>query len=146
MEKAWGYFLFYAAGPLLYFALILIGTGLALLPLKRQIKKFKTTALSIALILFGIWFFYPCFTYKGTYSCTRNTVPEKTTEIMIIDEELHWGDRSDSYTLKPFRRMLWLDNQSPLFPEGHYPIKLGWNKVYEWDFKSGGWIRFEKVR
>lgn len=75
-----------------------------------------------------------------------NTVPEETTYYIEIDDQYGGGDSFYDYQLKPIRRMLWVDIQSPLFHNGYYPVKLGWNKIYEWDIKGGHWDKRNKVK
>jgi hypothetical protein len=100
------------------------------------------TILILVIPVFIIWYFYPCFTFKGTYE--RSWLGE--TQFVVIGDKFVDGEHSYDFQLKPIRRMLWVDMRLPLFDMEHYPVKLGWNKIYEWDSKSGGWDKLKKIK
>ena len=103
------------------------------------------TILKLVIPVFVIWYYYPYVTFKGTYE--RSWLGEK--QYVVIDDQYTSVTTTFEYQLKPFRRMIWVDlgheTEESLFPL-YLPVKLGWNKIYEWDFKSGGWNKLKKLK
>ena len=116
------------------------------------------TALVICLLIFCVWYFYPCLSFKGTYS--RNlyrditqgevecvVVGDKYYEALVSEGEVLWRESSYyDYQLKPLQRMIIVDRHSVLTPKDYRSIKLGWNKIYEWNHNKGRWKKSEKVK
>lgn len=139
----------YLAWPLLSLFLIAIISWVIMIPIRnnhRQLARILNVALVVA--IFAIWYFYPCLSFKGTYSRTVNWSSGKEVQHVFIGEKYTDGDSLYEYQLKPLRRMLRVDIEAEqsLLPRPYYPVKLGWNKIYEWDFKSGKWKKLEKVK
>mgnify|MGYP001133757200 CR=1 FL=1 len=102
--------------------------------------------LILIIAIFCIWYFYPCFAFKGTYTYTQNTIPEPTAIYITIDDKFRTDSSELNYKLNPIRRRLELDIHPSPMGLNIGKIKLGWNKIYEWDFKRGYWVQRNKVK
>lgn len=134
-----GYFNLYIGWHLLAFFCISVGSVVSLVFVCRAYRR-KTGVLLIisGYLIFLSWYFYPVLTYKGTYSVNI----QGYTEIVRIDEYYRSymeNDRSselkDPYSLKPFRRMLLVEYNSPLLK--FVPVRLGCDKIYQYCFWDG---------
>jgi len=130
-------------------------------------KKIITVPI-ICLFIFCAWYFYPCFNLKGTYSRTLNWENAPEVECVVIGDKYYEAIVSDGekgheaccfdgqrlnretpfydYQLKPLRRMIIVDRHSALTPKDYRLIKLGWNKIYEWNYNQNCWVKCEKIK
>lgn len=143
------YFSTYVGWPLLSLFMIMIISWIIMIPVRvhqRQLARILNVVLVV--VMFVIWYFYPCLNFKGTYSKAVHWNSGKQIKYVSIGEKYTDGDFTYEYHLKPIRRMLWVDIQAEqsLLPRSYYPIKLGWNKIYVWDCKSGSWSKLTKTK
>jgi hypothetical protein len=89
-------------------------------------KKYLTALMLVILIIAG-WYFYPCFTFKGTYSTSWTGYPEVST-IDINDEFILHDVITVDYRLDFLSRTLWLNHKVEEYDE--IPVLLRWNKVH----------------
>lgn len=111
--------------------------------------------------MFCVWYFYPCLSFKGTYSRIAIWGGYTNFSYVIVDDkfdELYFdGQVIDGlyaadhpymkydYQLKPFHRMILVDMHSALTPLDYRPVKLGWNTIYTWNHYEDCWDKCERV-
>lgn len=138
--------------PLVSLILVSVGTLFALIIIRKKYKQTKVSWVILSMFLaFGVWYFYPVFMFKGTYTATLGWPWEGEVATDVIDETYRLCGEDDehpdvelSYHLKPLQRMLWVELPDPLPETPYIPIKLGWNKLHRPVFKSG-WTEFKKT-
>jgi hypothetical protein len=134
--------------PLVSLILVSFCTSLALIIVRKKHKQSKATWIISVFLAFGVWYFYPVFTFKGTYIAPVGNRIEATR----IDKTYHLLDGENDlssglelpYTLKPFHRMLLVEFKIQNANTEYVPIKLGWNKIHQPVIKEG-LVEFKKV-
>ena len=134
---------------LLILVVVTICTLVALLVVRNKTNRLKISLIiSLGFLSFFVWYIYPIFTFKGIY---------KTYDMELgvsdrIDESYHlllgenYPEVEFGYTLKPFRRMLWVNYEAPALEiKERIPVRLGWNKL-ERPVLMNGWTRFKKIK
>jgi hypothetical protein len=96
------------------------------------------TALILIFSIVAVWYFYPCLTFRGTYSRTNQNGTERT---IIIDDLIQVKKASGEYSINYLDRTLW----SPSIL-GLNTIKLSYSKIYERDFKTGKLTELKKTK
>jgi len=121
---------------------------------KKSEQTKRTWMVLLAYMAFGIWYFYPAFTYHGIYAATIDghveyiEITETYNMYSNLDHEMGKTNNvfTVKYDLKPFHRMLWLefDNWKDAgLP--HIPVKLGCNHLHQIVIKEG-WVKFIKIQ
>ena len=149
--KLRSYFEMYVGWPMVSLILVSIFTVLALILTRKKLKK-SNLPIALIFLLFSIWYFYPAFTYKGSYTATLEWPWTGEVATDIIDETYRLCGEDDEspdvklvYHVRPLHRMLWVELPDPLPEMPYIPIKLGWNKLHRPVLKSG-WVEFKKVK
>jgi hypothetical protein len=124
--------------------LAFIGTLIVLILVRKKKKQVKASIM-FGFIVFCVWYFYPAFAHKGTYTA----IVDGQTETVVVDEVIRSNEKDTdfktTYHVQPFHRRLLTDfhNPSPHFE--HLPILLGWNKFYLPTWYEG-LVEYKKVK